>query len=54
MIVYIVIISDTENEFFSIHSVYSKEAEAVGMVKALESTLQEEMVVTYEAHEVQE
>jgi hypothetical protein len=52
MIVYIVIISDTENEFFRIHAVFSKEQDAIDAQKELESSLDEDMVVLVEQHEV--
>ena len=52
MIVYVVIISDTENEFFKIQSIHLREEDAIASQKELESSLDEDMVVTYEAHEV--
>ena len=54
MVVYIVIISDTENEFFKIHAVYSNEKDAIDSQKELESSLDEDMVVMVEQHEVTE
>ena len=54
MIVYVVIISDTDNEFFEIHSVHATEEGATQEVKELESRLDEDMIVSYEPHEVTE
>lgn len=52
MIIYVVIISDTENEFFKIQSVFSKEDDAIDAQKELESSLDEDMIVMIEQHEV--
>lgn len=54
MIVHVVIISDINNEYFKIHSVYTNEDDARVQVAELESSLDEDMVVTYESHEVTE
>lgn len=54
MIIYVVVISDIDNGYFKIYAAYSSEQEALKCIKELESSLTEEMVISYEPVEVYE
>jgi len=54
MTVYVVVIQDEFGDSNSIHAVYSSEAQAKEACQELESRLSDDLIVTYEAHEVEE
>lgn len=54
MFVYVVMIESEEGTSSTIHSVHASEESAEQEVQELSSRLTDDMVVTYEPHEVQE
>ena len=54
MVVYVVAIESDDGTSNSIHSVHSSEESAEKEIKELSSRLSDDMIATYEPHEVQE